>query len=131
MNPLHTFWGKVKKGKGRGRLLGFPTANILLHHRIPEGVYASQSTTSGHTYISATFVGSAKTFGEHEYKAESYLLDFKKNIYGKWITITLFKKLRGNKKFASPQALVTQMKRDVLETGRFFHQRPGHVVDSK
>lgn len=120
MKPMITFWGKVKKGKSRGKQLGFPTANISLHRNIPEGVYTSRVNIAGNVYPAATFIGSAKTFGEKEYKAESYILDFDKNIYGKWITIRLFKKLRGNKKFDSQQALVEEIKRDVLATRKFF-----------
>jgi riboflavin kinase / FMN adenylyltransferase len=122
MKPIITFWGKVKKGKGRGKHLGFPTANILLHQNILEGVYTSEVTIAGNVYPAATFIGSAKTFGEKEYKAESYILDFDKNIYGKWITIKLFKKLRGNKKFASQLALVEEIKQDVLAARKFFNK---------
>lgn len=122
MRTLIMFWGKVKKGKGRGKQLGFPTANIALHKNIPEGVYTSEVAITDNVYPAATFIGSAKTFGENEYKAESYILDFDKNIYGKWITIRLFKKLRGNKKFASGQALIEKMKQDVLATRKFFEK---------
>lgn len=122
MIPLATFWGKVKEGKGRGKHFGFPTANISLHRNIPEGVYTSEVTIIDNVYPAATFIGSAKTFGEKEYKAESYILDFDKNIYGKWITIKLFKKLRGNKKFDSQQTLIKNMEQDVLATRKFFNK---------
>lgn len=122
MKSLITFWGKVKRGKGRGKQLGFPTANIPLHKHIPEGVYTSKVSIAGKVYPAATFVGSAKTFGEKEYQAESYILDFNKNIYGKWITVKLFKKLRGNKKFDSQSALVEAIKQDILIARKFFHQ---------
>lgn len=122
MIPLIIFWGKVKKGKGRGKNLGFSTANIALHKNIPEGVYASRVTIADNVYPASTFIGSAKTFGEKEYKAESYILDFDKNIYGKWITIRLFKKLRGNKKFDSQQTLIKNMEQDVLATRKFFNK---------
>lgn len=120
MNPLYLFWGKVQKGKGRGKRLGFPTANITLHKKIPEGVYASRLTFDGQNRVAATFIGSAKTFEEHEYKAESYVLDFRKSMYGRWTTIRLFKKLRRNKKFKSPQELIEQMKHDIVATRKYF-----------
>ena len=122
MRPLSTFWGKVKKGKSRGKNLGFPTANIALHKNIPEGVYVSEVIIANKVYSAATFIGSAKTFGEKEYKAENYILDFDKNIYGKWITVRLFKMLRGNKKFTSQQALIKEMELDVLAARKFFEK---------
>ncbi len=115
MKKLFVFWGKVKKGKQRGKLLGFPTANISLYKKIPEGIYASKVKINKQTYSGATFIGSPKTFNEKDYKAESYILDFNKNIYGSWVTITLFKKIRGNKKFNLEQELIEQMKKDILE----------------
>lgn len=120
MKTLFVFRGKVKKGKSRGKFLGFPTANINLHKNIPEGIYASTVKIDNKKYLAATFIGSAKTFNENEYKAESYILDFNQNIYGKWVTVTLLKKLRGNKKFDSEQKLIDQMKQDILATRKFF-----------
>ncbi|MEK7089258.1 MAG: riboflavin kinase, partial [Patescibacteria group bacterium] len=62
-------------------------------------------------------------FNEREYKAESYILDFNQSIYGKWITVRLFKKLRGNKKFGSEQELIEQMKQDILTVRKFFNNK--------
>src|SRR5690242_18731678 len=98
MKILYAFWGKIKKGKQRGKSLGFPTANIALHKQIPEGIYASTVIVQNKKYIAATFIGSAKTFGEKEYQAECYILDFNQNIYNKWVSIRLLKKIRENKK---------------------------------
>ena len=122
MKPLYVFWGKVIIGKNRGKKLGFPTANISIHKNIPEGVYASEVIIVGKNYAAATFIGSAKTFDEKNYHAESYILDFSGNLYGKRITIRLFKKLRENKKFDSSQMLKKQLKQDILATRRFFSQ---------
>ncbi len=125
------FQGKVQHGAKRGRLLGFPTANIALHKKISEGIYVSKvlvhndkknktMESSAEWYPAATFIGSAKTFGEKEYKAESFLLDFDKNLYGKWITITLLKKIRENKKFLGEEALIKQMEKDIEEVRKYF-----------
>lgn len=120
MKPLHVFWGKIVSGKKRGKTLGYPTANIPLHKTISDGIYASLVKVSGKNYVAATFIGAAETFGEKEKKAESFLLDFSGNLYGKWITVYLYKKLRGNKKFDSEKQLVEQMKKDVSATREFF-----------
>lgn len=120
MKTLYHFWGKVKKGSSRGKDLGFPTANVSLHKKIPEGIYAAKITIDNKNYTSATFIGSAIHFGEKDYKAESYILDFSKNIYGKWATITLCKKIRDNQKFTSEKELVKQMQKDVEEIRKYF-----------
>ena len=80
MNIL--FWGKVRRGKSRGRKLGFPTANIALHQKIPEGVYVSQTKVKTKWHPSLTFIGAAKTFGEKKVQAETYILRFSPVILG-------------------------------------------------
>lgn len=119
-NPIYTFRGKVKTGAKRGRLLGYPTANIALHQKIPEGIWASEIAIDGKTYQAATFIGTAKTFGEKDYKAESFILDFLKEIYGSWATVKLYKKIRDNVKFATEQELTAQMRQDELNVRDFF-----------
>jgi len=113
-------WGKVKTGNKRGRLLGFPTANISLYKNIPEGVYVSEIKVDNLIFPSLTFVGAAKTFGEKNKQVESYILNFNKNIYNKWITVKMFKKIRGNIKFNSEKELALQMKEDLSFANDFF-----------
>ena len=114
-------WGKVKKGSKRGKLLGFPTANFSLHKNISQGIYVSQTKFLGKVYQSVTFIGNATTFGEDEVKAETYILNFNKNLYGKFITVKLLKKLRGNKKFKSEKDLIRQIKKDIESTMKYFN----------
>lgn len=114
------FWGKVQRGKQRGKTLGFPTANIGLHQKIPQGVYLSQTKVGKQWLPSLTFIGNATTFGEKEYKAETYILSFNKSMYHQWISIKLLKKIRGNKKFATIDLLTLQMKRDKKTAKKFF-----------
>jgi len=109
---MYKFWGKVRTDNKRGEKLGFPTANINLHTAIPEGIYISKTRVAGKEYKSVTFIGTVKTFNETKFHAETYTLDFKKNIYGKWISVKLIKKLRENIKFESAEELVEQMKKD-------------------
>lgn len=116
--------GKVRRGKDRGKKLGFPTANINLWKTIDQGVYISTTTVDETTYPSLTFIGSAKTFGEKEYRAESYLFSFNRNIYGKFITIRLLKKLRANITFSSVDDLVAQMKKDESRAKKYFRLVP-------
>lgn len=113
-------WGKVRQGSKRGKLLGFPTANFLIHKKLDQGVYISQTKFIGKTYQSATFIGNAKTFGEKDVKAETYILDFNKNLYGKFISVTLLKKLRDNLMFKSEEQLIKQMNKDLEDTKKYF-----------
>lgn len=118
MNTI--FWGKVKKGNQRGKKLGFPTANQNLFKKVEEGIYISKTTLKGKTYNSITFIGSAKTFNENKFQAETYILDFNRDIYYQWISVTLLKKLRGNIKFKSIKYLIKQMKQDEKDARTYF-----------
>jgi len=118
---MNTFWGKVRKGQQRGKLLGFPTANIALHKKIEPGVYLSQIKLNNVLYPSLTFIGKAETFDEKLYQAETYILNFDKTIYNRWITVQLLKKIRGSTKFRSQKELVKQMKEDEKIAKQFFH----------
>ncbi len=120
MKQKFIMWGKVRKGKKRGKKLGFPTANIALHKNIPEGIYASTTKIGKNELPSVTFIGAAKTFNEKKVQAETFIFDFDKNIYGRWISIKLFKKIRSNKKFDSMKTLQIQMRKDVIEAKEFF-----------
>jgi len=112
--------GVVIHGEGRGKELGFPTANVILHKKIPEGIYAGTVTLNGKLYYSASFVGQAKTFQRTEVNLECHILDFDKDIYGKWISVRLYKKIRDNKKFESVESLIEQMKKDVEEIREYL-----------
>ena len=120
MKPLFILDGKVIQGQSRGKSLGFPTANIQVSKQIPEGIYAAEVVVKGQTFQAATFIGASKTFGEDEYKAESYILDFDKDIYGQVVTVKLYKKLRDNKAFDSSEALQAQMTEDIKAVQKFF-----------
>lgn len=117
---LFLFWGKVRKGKNRGKNLGFPTANMNLSKNIPEGIYVSLTKVNGSVYPSVTFVGRSITFNEYWYHAECFLFSFNKNIYNRWISVRLLKKIRNNKKFNSQSKLVTEMKKDVVCAKMYF-----------
>ena len=112
--------GKVICGRRRGRTLGFPTANISLTILLPSGIYISTVRIQRVSYPAVSFVGNATTFGESEVFLESYILDFKRNIYGKWIKVRLLKKIRDNEKFSGAEALVLQMKQDVATAREYF-----------
>lgn len=117
-------WGKVKKQSQRGKKLGFPTANINFTKDISEGIYISKTKVGKIFYKSLTFIGAAKTFNEKKSYAETYILYFNENLYGKWISVELLKKIRANKKFESARELVAQMKKDEQEARKYFKVYP-------
>lgn len=120
MDKTNIFWGKVIKGKQRGRSLGFPTANTKLHKNIRQGIYISKAVVSQKKYPALTFIGNSKTFGEYDVKTETYFLDANPNLYGEWMSVSLIKKIRVNKKFNSKKELIAQMKKDLQKVKKYF-----------
>ncbi len=92
--------------------MGFSTANINIIKKIPAGIYISKTKIQKQKYPSLTFIGKTKTFNEQEFHGETYILDFNQNIYDKWISVELLKKIRENQKFNSAKELINQMKKD-------------------
>jgi riboflavin kinase/FMN adenylyltransferase len=108
--------GTVIKGTGRGKDLGYPTANLDLHHEIkpPDGVYATWVTINGRDHLSITNIGTRPTFEkpEAEVVTEVYIIDFAGDLYGEVLEVKFISKLREELKFSSPGALKAQMDKD-------------------
>jgi riboflavin kinase / FMN adenylyltransferase len=111
---------EVAHGDKRGRTLGFPTANLIPRdgYVVPgHGVYACRAhTPDGAVHVAATNVGVRPMFvtGRGEL-IEAFLVDFDGDLYGKPLRVEFLKRLRGEKRFESIEALVEQMGRDVDE----------------
>lgn len=118
----NSFRGKVRQGKKRGKSLGFATANVNVHKKIPEGIYISKTKIEKDWFSSLTFIGKSKTFDDTNYQAETYILNFDRSIYETWITVKLLKKIRDNQKFDSVEELIKQMKRDQKQTEEYFRK---------
>jgi riboflavin kinase/FMN adenylyltransferase len=110
--------GVVGRGAARGRELGMPTANVesdneLLPHR---GIYATRVSVEGGRFLpAATSLGTNPTFGPgHRTTLEAHLLDFSGDLYGKQVRVAFVAWLRGEERFASTEALVTQMRADLV-----------------
>jgi riboflavin kinase / FMN adenylyltransferase len=108
--------GEVVHGDERGRELGFPTANLIPEEALAcpgHGVYACLA--DGHP--AAASIGVRPTFqtGRGEL-IEAYLLDFDGDLYGSLLRLEFLERLRGERRFASPDGLVEQMHRDVERT---------------
>ena len=115
--------GPVVEGHGRGRELGFPTANVAAPGQLlpAEGVYAGQATVSSETFPAAISVGRTPTFQGTATLIEAHLLDFDRAVYGKEMRIEFTTWLRGQEYFDSAEALQAQIAQDV-ETVR--HRAP-------
>jgi len=104
--------GVVVEGDRRGRLLGFPTANLRLGPEVvlpPNGIYAGAAR--GHR--AAVSIGVNPHYGGAERRFEAYLLDFEGNLYGERLRVELWSFLRDESAFASEADLVAQIGRDV------------------
>jgi riboflavin kinase / FMN adenylyltransferase len=109
------FEGTVVKGDGRGRTLGFPTANLVPPDELVSpghGVYAAFA--NGHP--AAVNVGIRPTFETGRgLLVEAYLIDFEGDLYGKTLRIAFVARLRGERRFPGVDDLIAQMHRDVEE----------------
>ena len=107
--------GEVIHCAGRGRHLGFPTANILISDNklaLKNAVYQTIVTIKGKRYKAITNVGERPTFREDSYIIESYIDSFNDDIYGDVITVEFVKKLRDIIKFDSKENLIKQLESD-------------------
>lgn len=117
---MFQFSGTVVKNKERGKNLGFPTANIPVPANIPDGIYAGLTVVDGKELPSAIFVGTAEHYQETARFAESHILDFSGDLYGKEIELRLTNKLRESTTFESEEALVRQIEQDVVMVRKLF-----------
>jgi riboflavin kinase / FMN adenylyltransferase len=123
--------GEVVRGDERGRTLGFPTANLIPDEELVcpgHGIYAclaSFRAKSGDTDLLATSplqpaaisIGVRPTFSTGRGELiEAHLLDFDGDLYGSELRIDFLRRLRGERRFATPEALVEQMRRDIEQT---------------
>lgn len=115
--------GTVITGEKRGRILNFPTANVLLTESVNPGIYISETSYNSQLYPSLTFIGNAVTFGETDVKSETYILNFNEDIYGKMISVTLLSKIRDNEKFGNAEDLMRAMKHDKKIAEEYFAKR--------
>jgi len=108
--------GLVVKGDGRGRELGFPTANLAVEPQMilpGDGIYATWAIIDAVRHASATSVGVRPTFGLTQRLVEVYVMDFEADLYGQPIEVEFVGKLRDQEAFGSVAALMEQMDRDV------------------
>ncbi len=119
---LGTVTGIVVPGDGRGRVLGFPTANLAVgSEELPsDGVYAAWVSVDGGDRIGASAsIGSNPTFaGERARRIEVHLHDVELDLYGRSVSVTLVRRLRATLRFAHVDELIAQTHRDIAAARR-------------
>jgi riboflavin kinase/FMN adenylyltransferase len=119
----HRLEGIVVRGDGRGRDLGFPTANLSTPKfaAVPaDGVYACRFIQGGKVREAAVSVGTNPTFSGRERRVEAFVMDVNEDFYGQRVALDFVARLRGQLKFDSSDDLVVQMREDVEEARRLL-----------
>ena len=122
----HILTQKVTRGKGIGHsALGFPTVNL----RVPEGViipafgvYATRVWFDGEVRAAVTNVGVRPTVTDNDGRVtvEGFILDFDGDLYGREVRVEFHKRLRGERKFPTMEALAEEIRRNAEQTREFF-----------
>ncbi|MGH3738833.1 MAG: bifunctional riboflavin kinase/FAD synthetase [Micromonosporaceae bacterium] len=117
----HRLDGVVVRGDRRGRLLGYPTANLLPrpYAGIPaDGVYAAWLVRdkAGDRLPAAVSIGTNPTFAGQERRVEAHVLDFHEDLYGEQISLDFIARLREMRTYDTVELLVAQIERDISQT---------------
>jgi riboflavin kinase/FMN adenylyltransferase len=126
----HRLEGIVVRGDGRGRELGFPTANLSTSRfaAVPaDGIYTAwfeNSGQPGRRLMAAVSVGTNPTFSGRERRVEAFVLDVSEDFYGQRVALDFVSRLRDTLRFDSVDELLVQMDRDVEETRRLLGAEP-------
>ena len=130
-------YGTVVRGAGRGRDLGFPTANLDLRHELAptQGVYLARAVVAEESRPALVSVGTQPTFGrqvgrEPDAVVEVLLLDFDRELYERDIEVEFLKRIRSQKRFPSTEELVRQIRQDVARAREYF-RLPGEQAPQK
>jgi len=118
--------GSVMRGAGRGRTLGFPTANLRPDRplTLAAGVYAAQAYWDEAQADAVVNIGYRPTFDEHQYWIEAYLFDFSGDLYDRALTLRFLSRIRPEMKFPGVEALKEQVEIDMKEARRLLRAQP-------
>ena len=122
-----SIWGRVIRGMGLAKNLGFPTANLATDNEILPafGVYLVRARLADKILPAVCYIGDRPTFNDKilskRISFELHLLNFKKNLYGKILEVEFIKRLRPQKKFPQPNLLIQRIKRDIQIARHFFN----------
>lgn len=124
LGRLYQVKGTVVHGEERGRLLGFPTANLSeVSTLLPEeGVYCGFGIVGEQRYPAAIHIGANPTFENSEKKVEVHLIGFSEEIYGQQLQIEFLERLRETETFSDVETLKAQLVIDVETAKKQAHQ---------
>ncbi|OIO39135.1 MAG: hypothetical protein AUJ71_01370 [Candidatus Omnitrophica bacterium CG1_02_49_16] len=107
-------YGTVMHGRGRGHRIGFPTANLNLHHETlpPSGVYAAWGVCGRKKMKGIVHIGFKPTFNDKQKSIEVHFFNFRKDLYNRDVELYFVKRLRSIKKFKDSAALIRAIKND-------------------
>jgi riboflavin kinase/FMN adenylyltransferase len=116
----YSFKGNIVRGDGRGRKLGFPTANLSVDNEdklIPaKGIYAAECIVESEKHFGLLSLGSRPTFhNDGDVIPEFYIFDFDRDIYDKIMHVNLVQRIRNEEKYDSVDELIIQMKKDEVK----------------
>lgn len=126
LGRIYSLSGTIIKGDGRGRQLGFPTANIEPGEQLcpPNGVYAIRGKLTDRWLDGVLNIGIRPTFNGTKFQVESHFFNFDELIYGETIEIYFVEKIRSERKFSNMRALVQQIHRDISVAEEILAQHP-------
>ena len=134
LNRPYQILGTVVRGSGKGTDLGFPTANLQpASELIPAtGVYVTRATVNGAVFVGATNVGYRPTLGETAARpvVETYLLDVDCDLYGEFMALDFWCRLRSERRFSNLDALKRQLGTDV-RLARKYGMKSDSVLDKR
>ena len=119
----YTVTGLVEKGKGLGRVMGFPTANVAIPQKkaLPSfGIYVAKVTTQSGVYPAVVSLGLHPTVPGGGVLLEAHLIGHKENLYGQKVRVAFLKRLRDEVRFSGMQELQDQISRDVQNARDYF-----------
>lgn len=118
--------GEVERGAGRGRGLGYPTANLpaTADLLIPDGVYVGQVWFRKGLQRALVNIGTAPTFGGEARRVEVHIIDASEALYGETLTLFFLERLRDERRFESPELLRQQIEFDRSRADEIFAGLP-------
>lgn len=128
----HTLTNRVAHGKHIGSsALGFPTVNLSIPDQVivpAFGVYATKVHFNGRSFMAVTNVGVRPTIQDNDGRVtvEGFILDFSGDLYGQEVRMEFYKRLRGEQKFPSLQALAQEIGRNAQQTQEYFTTSTPH-----
>ena len=123
--------GRVVRGSGRGRDLGFPTANVRPFNEIlPGGVHITLADILGRSHPSLTNVGHRPTFGGGRLHVEVHIFDLEATLYRRRIGLRFLRKIREEKTFSDREALISRVRKDIAAARVYFEKGGAALLEA-